>query len=224
MSVALLTWAAQETGDKTLREVGISHALRHIDICIRPDGSVCQSASFDPETGQVVRRYTHKGITDQSTWTRAQAWAMLGYSLAARWVPERPEFLAAARRVSDWWLDHVPPDLAAYWDFDAPQGPPTKRDTSGTAVAAASLLKLSRLLPPEEGHRYREAAERTVRALIEVYLTPVGPEDGRPPGILTKGCYNHRIGLATENELIWGSYYLYESLHVLTGQLEPTKI
>jgi unsaturated chondroitin disaccharide hydrolase len=36
-------------------------------------GSVCQSASFDQQTGQVVRRYTHKGIGDDSTWTRAQA-------------------------------------------------------------------------------------------------------------------------------------------------------
>lgn len=30
---------------------------------------------------------------------------------------------------------------------------------------------------------------------------------------------NHRIGLATDNELIWGDYYLYESLHVLADHL-----
>ncbi len=33
-----------------------------------------------------------------------------------------------------------------------------------------------------------------------------------------------RIRLATRNELIWGSYYLYEALHVLTGRLGPADI
>jgi unsaturated chondroitin disaccharide hydrolase len=55
-----------------------------------------------------------------------------------------------------------------------------------------------------------------VEALVERYL------DAR--GILSHGCYNKRINLATQNELIWGSYYLFEALHVLTGTLEPARI
>jgi unsaturated chondroitin disaccharide hydrolase len=43
-------------------------------------------------------------------------------------------------------------------------------------------------------------------------------------GILTEGCYNRRIGLAARSELIWGSYYLYEALHVLFDSLDPAKI
>jgi unsaturated chondroitin disaccharide hydrolase len=113
----------------------------------------------------------------------------------------------------------------AFWDFDAPATAATKRDTSATAIAAAALLKLSALAPGGESReRYRVAAEATVRTLVEGYLTPTGPEDGRPPGILTGGCYNHRTGLATENELIWGDYYLFESLQVLAGNLDPAAI
>jgi unsaturated chondroitin disaccharide hydrolase len=60
--------------------------------------------------------------------------------------------------------------------------------------------------------------------MLDGYLTPTGGNDARPPGILTGGCYNRRIGLATANELVWGSYYLYEALHVLAGLFEPARI
>lgn len=213
---ALLAWAARETGDDRLHGIAIRHARRHIEFCLREDGSICQSASFDPASGRMTRRYTHKGITDQSTWARAQAWGMLGWALAAQWTRD-PSFLEPAARAADWWFDHVPADLVAFWDFDDPAIPKTNRDTSATAIAAASMLKLAALSEPEARRRkYREAAEATVRALVEKYL---GPEGG-----LWEGCYNKRINLATRNELIWGSYYLYEALNVLAGSIEANRI
>ncbi|MGH7323433.1 MAG: glycoside hydrolase family 88 protein [Candidatus Rokuibacteriota bacterium] len=212
---ALLVWAAREAGEPAWTDMAVSHARRHIEFCIRPDGSVCQSASFDPATGRMVRRYTHKGITDQSTWARAQAWAIVGYTLMYQWTAER-EFLDVAHRTADWWLAHVPRDRVAFWDFDDPAIPGTNRDTSATAIVAASLLKLAALTPGERRRAYREAGEATVSALVERHL------DAR--GVLAHGCYNKRLGLATEHELIWGSYYLFEALSVLAGRLEPARI
>jgi unsaturated chondroitin disaccharide hydrolase len=212
---ALLVWAAHEVGEPAWREMALSHARRHVEFCIRLDGSVCQSASFDPATGRMLRRYTHKGITDQSTWARAQAWAIVDYTLMHQWTGDR-DFLEVATRTADWWLAHVPADRVAFWDFDDPAIPNTLRDTSATAIVAASLLKLGALLPDARGRAYRQAGEATARALVEGYL------DSR--GILSHGCYNRRIGLATQNELIWGSYYLFEALALLTGALEPALI
>ena len=40
---ALLVWAAQELGDPSLRDMAVRHARRHIEFCIREDGSVCQA-------------------------------------------------------------------------------------------------------------------------------------------------------------------------------------
>jgi unsaturated chondroitin disaccharide hydrolase len=213
---ALLTWASRESGDSRLREIAIGHARRHITFCLRDDGSICQSASFDPESGRVTRRYTHKGITDQSTWARAQAWGMLGWALGAQSTGDS-SFLEPAERATRWWLDHVPADCVAFWDFDDPDIPNTNRDTSATAIAAAGLLKLAALTASASSRqKYREAADATVRALAEKYL---GADGG-----LWEGCYNKRINLATKHELIWGSYYLYECLNVLTGHLDPSKI
>jgi unsaturated chondroitin disaccharide hydrolase len=213
---ALLLWAHRETGNAALRDVALEHAARHIEFCLRDDGSVCQSASFDPATGRMRRRYTHKGIADDSTWARAQAWGILGWTLTHVWSGEAP-FRAAAERAADWWLAHAPADRVAFWDFDDPKIPNTFRDTSATAIVAASLLTLAPLASTATRSKaYREAAESTAAALVERHL---GPD-----GALRDGCYSPRIGLATRHELIWGDYYLFEALHALAGRWAPSKI
>jgi unsaturated chondroitin disaccharide hydrolase len=222
---ALFGWASEKTGDPSFRDVAAQHAQRHIEYCVRDDASVCQSASFDPGTGEVVRRYSHKGYSEDSTWARAQAWGMLAFTLSARWMPEHEECLKTALRVADWWLEHVPQDRVAFWDFADPAIPEVERDTSATAIAAASLLKLSELVPDGDlKSRYEGAARGTVRALAEGYLTPAAPDDSRVPGILTEGCYNKHIDLATKSELIWGDYYLFEALQVLAGNIKATEV
>ena len=217
----LLAWAARETNRPELAEWAATHVRRHLELCMRDDGSVCQSATFNPETGAAIRRYTHKGVHDDSTWTRAQAWAMLGLAQASAWTAE--DFTGPLTRVCDWWVEHLPEDRVALWDFDAPMRDDTERDTSGTAIAAAALLKAAELVPARAAG-YRACAHEMVDALVGHHLTPVTPEDPRPPGILLDGCYNRRIDLATRNELIWGDYFLLEALMVRSGRLEPLSI
>jgi unsaturated chondroitin disaccharide hydrolase len=204
-----------------MREAAVSHARRHIEICLRADGSVCQSGTVDPDTGRVVRRYSHKGYSSSSTWSRAQAWAMLAFAMSAHWLPGHPEFLQAAQKACDWWAAHIPGDLVAFWDFDDPAAPDTFRDTSATAIATAALLKLAALIP--NGDSYKALAERTANALIKGHLEPVArfPDN---IGILGSGCYNKLIDLATNNELVWGNYYFTESLVVLDGELDPLAV
>lgn len=216
----LLAWAAGELEDASLRDIGLDHAERHVELCVRDDSSVCQSASFDVNSGQVVRRYTHKGIRDDSTWGRAQAWAMLGFAQAARLAPER--FTAVALRVSDWWLDHLPDGQVAFWDFDDPAVPDTNIDTSATAIAAAALLKLATSVP-DRTERCRAAAGSMIEALLG-HLTPLDSSDRRPPGMLLDACYNRRLDLATRHELIWGDYFLLESAVMLSGRLDGSGI
>lgn len=202
-------------------QIGRSHLRQHIALCVREDGSVCQSASFDPATGNLSRRYTHKGIHSNSTWARAQAWAMVG--LAQALAQGATEFRDDAIRVSDWWIAHAPQDRVAFWDFDDPAIPDTNRDTSATAIAAASLLKLAKLIPERSEH-YRAVAEQTVERLVSNHLTPVSESDPRQPGILADGCFNKRNNVATAHELIWGDYFLMESLLVLSGKVAPERI
>lgn len=215
----LLYLAAARTGDPRLADLARSHVQRHVEFCVRPDDSVVQSATFDPETGKLLRTYTHKGIRDDSTWARAQAWAMLGVAQAAR---HDPSFTEVTARVCDWWIRHLPASGVSFWDFDAAESDPLP-DTAATAIAAAALLKAA-VLVPGRADAYRGAAETMVRALVSSHLTPVDDADRRPHGMLVDGCYNRRIGLATSSELIWGDYFLLESLLALSGRLDPAQL
>ncbi|MFC3703614.1 hypothetical protein ACFOOL_02440 [Devosia honganensis] len=216
----LLLWAAKAAGDAQLRRIALSHARRNAHYCVLEDGGVIQSASFDARSGEIRRRFTHKGLADDSIWTRAQAWAMLGYTLCAGMAREEADLLDLAIKVSDWWLDHAPADHVAYWDFAVPQDGKGVRDSSGTAIAAAALLKLSRLVAdPGRAERYRMRARAMIDALVERHLVMENDAANRPVGLLADGCFDMRSGVATANELIWGSYYLLESLLVLHGDL-----
>ncbi len=225
-----LFWAAGVTGAPALREVAINHAETIIHLHLRPDGSFIQSSSLDAATGRLIRHYTHKGISDTSTWGRAQAWGTLFSTQSYLADRTREAWIAAAVRGADWWLAHAPADRVAFWDFDDPEIPNTERDTAATAIATAALLKLSRVAPTEAGRaRYREAAAATARALVERYLTPTHAGDRRVPGMLTEACFNKRPDARAQDranrcEFIVGSYYLFESLLGLAGRIDPLRV
>ncbi len=217
----LLAWASAELGDSSLKDVARRHVERHIELCVRSDGSVCQSASVDPETGRLLRRYTHKGYSGDSTWARAQAWGMLGLAQSVAWLDS--SFADGACTVADWWLKHLPHGPVPFWDFDDPDIPNAPRDTSAAAIVCAALLKLSKLVP-SRAQGYREAAVRTAVHLLREHLTPRYDGDQRPPGMLLDGCYNRRLGVATRHELIWGDYFLMEALAGLTGLVDTSTL
>jgi unsaturated chondroitin disaccharide hydrolase len=226
----LLFWAASRTGDDSYRDCAIRHTTRVLDIHCRHDGSIIQSSELDSRTGEVVRHFTHKGVSQTSVWGRAQAWGMLYSAIAFARRPDMPRWLDQSMQAADWWLRRVPGDRVAYWDFVDPAIPDTERDTAATAIVCSALLKLGALAPDAARRaRYRDAAERTVHALVAGYLTPTSTADRRPRGMLTGGCFNKRPDsrphdAALQAELIFGSYFLFESLQVLGGVVEPAAI
>jgi unsaturated chondroitin disaccharide hydrolase len=228
-AVPLLLWAADRTGDASYREVAIPHLTRVLDIHCRPDGAIIQSSELDSRDGGIIRHFTHKGYSDTSIWGRAQAWGMLYSVMGYARYRQEPRWLKQSMAAADWWIANVPQDGVAFWDFNDPAIPHTERDTAGTAIVCAALLKLGKLAPQGERARYRAAAEHTARALVAGYLTPTAADDARPRGMLVGGCFNKRPDSrphdATLNaELIFGSYFLFECLLVLAGIVEPDEI
>jgi unsaturated chondroitin disaccharide hydrolase len=229
-AVPLLFWAAKRTGDATYAERAARHTTRVLDIHCRQDGSIIQSSELNANTGAVTRHFTHKGASDTSVWGRAQAWGMIYSAMAFAQKPNETRWLHQSMAAADWWLTRVPESMIAFWDFDDPDIPNAPPDTAATAIVCTALLKLSKLAPKQADRaRYRDAAERTADALICGYVTPNGPNDTRPRGMLIGGCFNKRPDArprdsVTNAELIFGSYFLFEALQILTGAIEETKL
>ena len=223
--IPLLFWAGKKTGDPSFAARAASHTTRVLDIHMRPDGSIVQSSELNPKDGSIVRHFTHKGFGDDSVWGRAQAWGLVYSAMALAHRPQEGRWLEQCLAAADWWLGHVPESMVAYWDFDDPAIPNTETDTAATAIVSSALLKLGELAPSAALRaRYRDAGERTVKALVDHHLTPVGKGESRPAGMLVGACFNKRRDArsqdsATNAETIFGSYYLFEALNVLAGTI-----
>lgn len=216
----LLGWATRYTGDRRFSDLATSHLRWHLTNLVRDDGSVVQSATFDPGTGGLVRTYTHKGLGANSTWARAQAWGLLACVQGMTWIPTERDFtISHARAIADWWLDHNQGTWIPQWDFDAPKNESEPLDTSAAAITASSLLKLAaHETDSERSVRYYNGAVNTVFELVK-HVTPVSRRDSRPHGMLVDGCFNRPLELGLSSELIWGDYFLFESLNVLLREI-----
>lgn len=206
-------WALKETGDPTYR-VG---AERHLEATardfIRADGSTVEFIEYEPESGAVKRRFTLLGYSDESCWSRGQAWAIGGYLRAYEATREK-RWLEIATRLLDYWWAHTGEDRIPPYDFADPDSaaPP---DTSAASIVAESLARLAVIADlPDEATTATDRLAPLLDGLV-ARLTPVDGNDARPRGMLLDGCFNHPRRFADRNELIWGDCYLLFALHCL---------
>jgi hypothetical protein len=86
---------------------------------------------------------------------------MLGLAQACQHDPGY--FTSPAIQMCDWWCEHLPVGDVSYWDFDAGKHEAQPLlDTSATAIAAASLLKMRHVAADRAGD-YDRVGRRMVR-------------------------------------------------------------
>lgn len=121
LNMPLLFWASEVTGDPKYREKATAHILTAMNCVIRPDHSTYHTYFFDPETGEPVKGVTHQGNRDGSAWSRGQAWGIYGSALSYHFLKD-PAYIDIFRKVTDYFVTHLPSDLIPYWDFDFDDG------------------------------------------------------------------------------------------------------
>ncbi len=212
MNVGIIFYAARETGDRRLREIALRHALTTRRYLVRGDGSTAHEGLFDLETGEFVREATHQGFRADSCWSRGLAWAMYGFSTCYEYSRD-PRFLGTAMDCADYYITHCPADGVPPWDFNAPAESRKLLDTSAGAIAAAGLLRLSRLLhDPVKGHFYWSTATVILRNLCQKHLAKDDPDW---EGVLKGGVYHVHKNLGVDESVMWGDYFLIEALEHL---------
>jgi unsaturated chondroitin disaccharide hydrolase len=140
MNIAILPWASELTSDPAYARVASRHAHRVAALLVRADGSTTQAVNFDRATGRVVSFATHQGLSERSTWSRGEGWALYGFAQAASELRDR-SLLRVAMRAAHYISGHLPPGAVPRWDYDAPAGAPL--DVSAGVITAAGLLHLA---------------------------------------------------------------------------------
>ncbi|KAF4604214.1 hypothetical protein EYR40_001397 [Pleurotus pulmonarius] len=143
MNLEVLFVAEGITGNHTLRDIAIKHADTTIANQIRPDGGTWHIVEYDSGTGLVTKKRTAQGFSDDSTWSRGQAWGIYGYA-NMHLRTNFPRYLETARRLAAYFVSNIPSDGIVPWDFNAPTTPaPRPADSSAATIAVNALLLLS---------------------------------------------------------------------------------
>ena len=216
MVIELLMEAAELSGDKSLSDIAVSHALTTMKNHFRQDYSSWHVVEYDPESGEVTCKHTHQGYSDDSSWARGQAWGLYGYTMMYRYTKD-PRFLEQAQKIAGYIFSRLPKDMVPYWDYDDPAIPNAPRDASAAALMASALVELSGYVPEKDGGRYLRIAEKTLRVLSS-------PEYLAEPGTNCGFILKHSTGNAPANSeidapLTYADYYFLEAFERLMRRL-----
>ena len=219
MNLELLFYASRVTGDPRLFDLSVTHSYTTLKNHFREDFSTYHVVDYDSVTGEVRHKVTSQGLSDNSTWSRGQAWGIYGFTMTYR-ETKNPDFLNAAVRAADMYLSNLPEDLIPYWDFNvgqegfvprprshASQFQEKIRDASAAAIVTSALFELSELANEP---RYYDYAVRMLRTLASpAYRAELGTNGN----FILKHCVGsipHRSEI--DVPLVYADYYFLEAL------------
>lgn len=219
MNLELLFYAAKVSGDKKYYDIAVKHCNSTLKNHFREDFSTYHVVNYDAECGKVLAQATCQGYSDNSVWSRGQAWAIYGFSMAYRETKDA-KYLDAAGKAADWYLKELPADLIPLWDFNVGEEgytPGVKsfaaeykeklRDVSAAAIVCSALFELGKQANKPE---YTDYA-------IKMLHTLASPEYRAKLGENANFLLMHSVGSIPHNNeidkpLVYADYYFLEAL------------
>lgn len=214
LNLPLLYWATEVTGDTSYAQKAENHIKTAMECVIRPDHSTYHTYFFDPKTGKPTYGVTHQGNRNNSAWARGQAWGIYGVALSYAYLKD-PKYIEIFEKITDYFIEHLPEDLIAYWDFDFDTGSEEPRDSSAVSIAVCGMLEMAKYLEPAKAQKYIDAADKLLRALIDHCAVKDIKESN---GLLLHGTYardskeNTCTNRGVEECNTWGDYFYLEAL------------
>ncbi len=209
MNIPLLFWASEVTGEQKYHDVAYDHFLATTNNIIREDASTYHTFYFNPETGEPEMGKTAQGYSDDSCWSRGQAWGMYGHMLTYIYK-KNPQALEAFKKTTNYFLNRMPEDYVAYWDLIFTDGD-EERDSSASAIGVCGILEALKWMDDSDPLKeiYDNASKHIVLSLYENYSTKDTPESN---GLLLHAVYGKPQKNGVDECNIWGDYYYMEAL------------
>lgn len=208
MNLEILIWAAKNGGNKDLYNIAVSHADKTIENHLRKDGGSYHVVHFDPAKGEVIKKRTHQGYADNSTWARGQAWGIYGFTMMYRETQDS-KYLETATKMANYFIANLPEDYIPYWDFNLPESSDRKyKDASAATIALSALLELRYYI--DNKSKYDSVIENIFNSLINNYISI----NTNSSGIINHCAYNANSNKQYDWDAStsWGDYYFLESL------------
>ena len=209
MNLEFLCEVSTLTGDKSLKQISITHADNTMKNHYRPDYSCFHVVDYDSITGNIIQKKTAQGYADNSSWARGQAWGLYGFTMMYRETKD-PRYLEQAKKIAAFMLNNpsMPTDKIPYWDYNAPNIPKEPRDASAAAITASALIELSSFV--HDKPEYLKMAETILKNLSsDEYLAAKG-ENGL--FILKHSTGNWPKNSEIDTPLNYADYYYLEAL------------
>jgi unsaturated chondroitin disaccharide hydrolase len=216
-NLPLLYWAAEQGKDGSFLNAAEAHSAMTHSSFVRDDYSTFHAVEYELPRGTRRRGFTFQGWSDDSTWSRGQAWAIYGYVATAH-ATGVSEYLTLSEQLADRYLQRLDNHLVPWWDFDDPEIPSAPRDSSAAAIVSSALLDLAALHPdPTAGGVWLQRAHAMLECLCRDYLA----RSEKHRGILKHGCYSKPHKQGVDGAVLFGDFYFAEALckAVLPGQL-----
>lgn len=207
MNIPLLFWAADQLKDPRYEYIANTHANTAMRILVRADGSCNHIAICDPKTGELQELPGGQGYASGSSWSRGQAWAIYGFSLAYLHTGNK-EYLDTAKKAAHYFIANVASTgYVSLSDFRAPKEP-VYWDTTATACAACGLLQIAGMVPEYEKALYYDNAVKMLMALNERYCSWDMDKDS----IVQMGTVTYGRLRDTHIPIIYGDYFFVEGI------------
>lgn len=219
-----------------MKEMGVCPGIDHLRATVRYNvffgegrdrwdrsGRVAHEGIFNVTDGRFRCPSTQQGYSAFSTWTRGQAWVLLGAAEELEFLAGLPDaefsspeekqeilhlLLRTARVVGEYYLEHSAADGIPCWDTGAPglrdipeftqrpsqpDNPHEPLDSSAAAIAAQGFLRLGRYLG--EGSAEGARWRQAGLTLARTLLTPPYlSEDPDHHGLLLHSVYHQPNG------------------------------
>ncbi|MBK0383933.1 glycoside hydrolase family 88 protein [Pedobacter sp. SD-b] len=207
MNLELLFEATKLSGDSSFYNIAVQHANNTLKNHFRKDYSSYHVVDYNPKNGTVIKKTTHQGYSNESSWSRGQAWGLYGFTMCFRETGDST-YLKQAEHIANYILTSpkIPKDMIPYWDYDDPAIPNAPRDASAAAITSSALFELA---SQTKSTYYEEKAQKILESLSEHYKSP---KNGDMGFILEHSTGHKPYNSEVDVPIIYADYYYIEAL------------